>query len=218
MAELIGGQVAGWKVGATVRAVQVFEGHDGPLPGRIFADRLFDSPARILREPVQGREGRVRVRVPPDARSAERYRAGEPRRYCRAADLSSGIRVGCQPLCAGHRQPRRHHIRRHRRQRLRRRRRARRRGRELADARLRHDGDRCPHRRQPADPDLHRRLPARSRRDHRRDLLRPARARRRPAGRHVRADWLALAADAGAQRADGDGEVRRAAGTDFTMV
>jgi 2-keto-4-pentenoate hydratase len=30
-----------------VRAVQVFEGHDGPLPGRIFADRLFDSPATI---------------------------------------------------------------------------------------------------------------------------------------------------------------------------
>ena len=39
MAELIGGKVAGWKVGATVRAVQMFEGHDGPLPGRIFADR-----------------------------------------------------------------------------------------------------------------------------------------------------------------------------------
>ncbi|HXF55109.1 MAG TPA: hypothetical protein VNK52_13390 [Hyphomicrobiaceae bacterium] len=47
MAELIGGKVAGWKVGATVRAVQVFEGHDGPLPGRIFADRLLDSPARF---------------------------------------------------------------------------------------------------------------------------------------------------------------------------
>lgn len=47
MAGLIGGKVAGWKVGATVRAVQVFEGHDGPLPGRIFADRCFDSPARI---------------------------------------------------------------------------------------------------------------------------------------------------------------------------
>jgi 2-keto-4-pentenoate hydratase len=47
MAELIGGRVAGWKVGATVRAVQVFEGHDGPLPGRIFADRLFDSPAQV---------------------------------------------------------------------------------------------------------------------------------------------------------------------------
>jgi 2-keto-4-pentenoate hydratase len=47
MAELIGGAVAGWKVGATVRAVQLFEGHDGPLPGRIFADRCFDSPARV---------------------------------------------------------------------------------------------------------------------------------------------------------------------------
>lgn len=47
MAELIGRQVAGWKVGATVRAVQVFEGHDGPLPGRIFADRLFESGAKI---------------------------------------------------------------------------------------------------------------------------------------------------------------------------
>ena len=47
MAELIGGQVVGWKVGATVRAVQIFEGHDAPLPGRIFADRLFESPARI---------------------------------------------------------------------------------------------------------------------------------------------------------------------------
>jgi 2-keto-4-pentenoate hydratase len=46
MAELIGGKVAGWKVGATVRAVQIFEGHDGPLPGRVFADRLFDSPAK----------------------------------------------------------------------------------------------------------------------------------------------------------------------------
>jgi 2-keto-4-pentenoate hydratase len=47
MAELIGGAVAGWKVGATVRAVQLFEGHDGPLPGRIFADRCYDSPARV---------------------------------------------------------------------------------------------------------------------------------------------------------------------------
>jgi 2-keto-4-pentenoate hydratase len=47
MAELIGGEVVGWKVGATVRAVQIFEGHDGPLPGRIFADRCFDSPARV---------------------------------------------------------------------------------------------------------------------------------------------------------------------------
>ncbi len=47
MAELIGGRVAGWKVGATVRAVQIFESHDGPLPGRIFADRLYQSPAQV---------------------------------------------------------------------------------------------------------------------------------------------------------------------------
>lgn len=54
MAELIGGQVAGWKVGATVKAVQVFEGHDGPLPGRIFADRIFESPAEVPARLVTG--------------------------------------------------------------------------------------------------------------------------------------------------------------------
>lgn len=47
MAQLIGGRVAGWKVGATVPAVRLFEGHDGPLPGRIFANRCFIGPARI---------------------------------------------------------------------------------------------------------------------------------------------------------------------------
>ncbi|MBM3523332.1 MAG: hypothetical protein FJX57_10280 [Alphaproteobacteria bacterium] len=54
MAELIGQPVVGWKVGATVRAVQIFEGHDGPLPGRIFADRLFHSPARVPAALVTG--------------------------------------------------------------------------------------------------------------------------------------------------------------------
>ncbi|MBL8700101.1 MAG: hypothetical protein JNK67_17105 [Alphaproteobacteria bacterium] len=54
MAELIGQKVVGWKVGATVRAVQIFEGHDGPLPGRIFADRLFHSPARVPAALVTG--------------------------------------------------------------------------------------------------------------------------------------------------------------------
>jgi 2-keto-4-pentenoate hydratase len=54
MAELIGGRTAGWKVGATVKAVQVFEGHDGPLPGRIFADRLFVSPAEVPAKLVRG--------------------------------------------------------------------------------------------------------------------------------------------------------------------
>ena len=54
MAQLIGGRVAGWKVGATVSAVQLFEGHDGPLPGRIFADRCLTSPARIAASLFKG--------------------------------------------------------------------------------------------------------------------------------------------------------------------
>jgi 2-keto-4-pentenoate hydratase len=47
MAELIGERCVGWKVGAAVRAVQVLEGHDGPITGRLLASRLFDSPGRI---------------------------------------------------------------------------------------------------------------------------------------------------------------------------
>lgn len=57
MAELIGGRVAGWKAGATVRAVQIFEGHDGPLLGRVFADRCFESPASIPGGLFHGAEG-----------------------------------------------------------------------------------------------------------------------------------------------------------------
>jgi len=47
MAALIDDAVVGWKVGATVEAVQRLEGHDGPIPGRLFASRVFDSPARV---------------------------------------------------------------------------------------------------------------------------------------------------------------------------
>ncbi len=47
MADIIGQPVVGWKVGASVPAVQLFEGHDGPLPGRIFADRYFDLEATL---------------------------------------------------------------------------------------------------------------------------------------------------------------------------
>lgn len=54
MAELIGQRTVGWKVGATAKAVQVFEGHDGPLPGRIFADRLFESPAEVPARLITG--------------------------------------------------------------------------------------------------------------------------------------------------------------------
>ena len=47
MAELIGDRVVGWKVGAAVRAVQILEGHDGPILGRLFASRLYESPATV---------------------------------------------------------------------------------------------------------------------------------------------------------------------------
>jgi 2-keto-4-pentenoate hydratase len=47
MAELLGEPCVGWKVGAAVRAVQIFEGHDGPIVGRILASRLQSSPGRV---------------------------------------------------------------------------------------------------------------------------------------------------------------------------
>jgi len=47
MAEVIGERCVGWKVGAAVRAVQILEGHDGPIVGRLFAPRMYASPARI---------------------------------------------------------------------------------------------------------------------------------------------------------------------------
>jgi 2-keto-4-pentenoate hydratase len=45
MAELIGDKIIGWKIGSAVRAIQIAEGHDGPIPGRMFASRLYPSPA-----------------------------------------------------------------------------------------------------------------------------------------------------------------------------
>lgn len=47
MAELVADHCVGWKVGAAVRAVQVLEGHDGPITGRLLASRIFASPAQV---------------------------------------------------------------------------------------------------------------------------------------------------------------------------
>jgi len=54
MAEAIGTPVIGWKVGAAVKAVQFFEGHDGPLPGRVFEDRAFATNGEIPAEMYHG--------------------------------------------------------------------------------------------------------------------------------------------------------------------
>ena len=74
MAELIGGKVVGWKVGATVRAVQIFEGHDGPLPGRVFADRCLESPAKLSSKLVRGAkvECEFAMRLTKDCRARRR--------------------------------------------------------------------------------------------------------------------------------------------------
>ena len=47
MAQLLGSPTIGWKVGATSEAVQRAEGYDGPLPGRIFAERTVASGAQV---------------------------------------------------------------------------------------------------------------------------------------------------------------------------
>lgn len=47
MAEILGDRCVGWKVGAAVPAVQLMEGHDGPITGRLFAARHYTSPAQL---------------------------------------------------------------------------------------------------------------------------------------------------------------------------
>lgn len=105
VAALIGAHVVGWKVGATVRPVQLMDGHDGPLPGRIFADRCFDSLAQIPLKPVPRCEGGVRVRVPPQPGAAVRHDPGHTGSNRRAADVPPRVRAGRKPVCAGHWRP-----------------------------------------------------------------------------------------------------------------
>lgn len=47
MAELIDDRCVGWKVGAAVRAVQILEGHDGPITGRLLATRTFPNRGQV---------------------------------------------------------------------------------------------------------------------------------------------------------------------------
>jgi 2-keto-4-pentenoate hydratase len=54
LAEILGERVVGWKVGAAIEAVQRLEGHDGPIPGRLFAQRVFHSPAVVPGERFAG--------------------------------------------------------------------------------------------------------------------------------------------------------------------
>jgi 2-keto-4-pentenoate hydratase len=47
VAEIVGGQCVGWKVGAAVPAARIKEGHDGPIVGRLLAQRQHTSPAAL---------------------------------------------------------------------------------------------------------------------------------------------------------------------------
>jgi 2-keto-4-pentenoate hydratase len=47
MFDLLDDPCVGWKIGAPVRAVQILEGHDGPIIGRIPASRLQSSPGTL---------------------------------------------------------------------------------------------------------------------------------------------------------------------------
>lgn len=47
MAELLEDPCVGWKIGAPMRAVQILEGHDGPIIGRIHASRMQPSPGTL---------------------------------------------------------------------------------------------------------------------------------------------------------------------------
>lgn len=47
VAELVGDRCIGWKVGAAVLAIQVKEGRDGPIVGRLLANRQFVGSSEI---------------------------------------------------------------------------------------------------------------------------------------------------------------------------
>jgi 2-keto-4-pentenoate hydratase len=47
MVEILADRCVGWKVGAAVPAVQIMEGHDGPITGRLLASRLYTSSAQV---------------------------------------------------------------------------------------------------------------------------------------------------------------------------
>jgi 2-keto-4-pentenoate hydratase len=79
MIEILGERSIGWKVGAAVPAVQVMDGHDGPIIGRLLASRLFTSPATVPSAMVVGHkiESEVAFRFTADipARSSPYTRA-----------------------------------------------------------------------------------------------------------------------------------------------
>jgi 2-keto-4-pentenoate hydratase len=50
----LGEKIVGWKVGASTRAVQILEGHDGPVVGWLMGSRIYQDPARIPASMYEG--------------------------------------------------------------------------------------------------------------------------------------------------------------------
>lgn len=88
MAELIGDRCMGWKVGAAVRAVQILEGHDGPIAGRLLATRIFLNPGQVPASLFDGYK--------IECEFAFRFRAGVPARS------RAYTRVELEPLLVFH--------------------------------------------------------------------------------------------------------------------
>ena len=122
MAEILGERAVGWKVGAAVRAVQILEGHDGPIVGRLLASRVFASPAQVPWALFDGCKiesefaFRFREAVPARDRARTRDELGP------AARVPSRTRDRGVALRARQRRAQAHDARRHRRQWCRRRR------------------------------------------------------------------------------------------------
>ncbi len=51
---LLGDKIVGWKVGASTRAVQILEGHDGPVVGWLMRSRIYENPARVKAAMYEG--------------------------------------------------------------------------------------------------------------------------------------------------------------------
>jgi 2-keto-4-pentenoate hydratase len=97
MIEILGDRGVGWKVGAAVPAVQVMEGHDGPIVGRLLAPRQHTSPARLPAVMFLGYK--------IECEFAFRFTATVPARqssYTRA-DLEPQLILQCGLELAGHR-------------------------------------------------------------------------------------------------------------------
>ncbi|MFC5520006.1 2-keto-4-pentenoate hydratase [Polaromonas jejuensis] len=96
-AEILGDRCVGWKVGAAVPAVQVMEGHDGPITGRLFAARHYTSPAQVPAALFEG------YKIESEFAFRFRNRVPARKRLYTRAELEPGLVLHPGLEIAGHR-------------------------------------------------------------------------------------------------------------------